>query len=164
VNLAQLIYRSTSVTGAASALQMSDILAQARPRNAQLGVTGVLTAVGGEFVQIIEGPKAGVTALLASLVLDPRHRHVRVLERRRVDRRAFGDWEMVSPRLAALEASQIALLLSADVTEIATYIPLLQRAIVHQDAVLEGLESPVSMRESGRPGAVPSLAGFDPAP
>lgn len=164
MSLAQLIYRSTSVTGAASALQMSDILAQARPRNARLGVTGVLTAIEGEFVQIIEGPEAGITALLASLELDRRHRHLRVLERRYVETRAFGDWEMVSPRLAPLEASQVALLLSADVTEIATYIPLLQHAIAHQDAVLEGVASPVSMREGGRPGAVPSLSGFDPAP
>lgn len=145
-SLSQLIYRSASVTGVASALEMSDILAQARPRNAELGVTGVLTAVSGDFVQIIEGPEVGITALLASLVRDPRHRQVRVLERRVVTARAFGDWEMVSPRLAAMEAAQIALLLASDVSDLETYIPLLQRAIAHQDAVLEGVEG---RRQSG---------------
>ena len=140
-SLIQLIYRSTSVSGANSAMQMSDILAQARPRNALLGVTGVLTVVNGEFLQVIEGPEAGINALLVSLMRDGRHSHIRVLEHKPVSGRAFGDWDMVSPRLADLEAAQIALLLAADVSDLETYIPLLQRAISHQDAVLEGLAS-----------------------
>lgn len=142
--LIQLVYRSVSTRGAASALQMSDILAQARPRNAQLGITGVLTAVDGQFVQIIEGPEAGIDILLAKLALDPRHTAMWVLERRPIGERAFGDWEMVSPRLAGLEAAQVALLLSVEAEEIDQFVPVLKEGIRRQEAVLEGSESPAS--------------------
>ena len=54
--LEQLIYASVSTPRVTSALQMSDILAVARPCNAKDGITGALTATRGRFVQIIEGP------------------------------------------------------------------------------------------------------------
>lgn len=143
--LVQLIYRSVSTTRVTSALEMSDILAEARARNAQLGVTGVLTAVDGQFVQIIEGPEAGINLLLAKLMLDRRHTAVRVLQRRQIAERDFGEWEMVSPRLAGFEAAQIALLLSVQADEIDQYAPVFKAAILRQDAVLEGMESPASI-------------------
>ena len=152
----QLIYRSVSTRGVASALHMSDILAEARSRNAELGVTGVLTAVDGQFIQIIEAPQASVDTLLASLSLDPRHTAIQVLERRQVSGRAFGDWEMVSPRLAGLEAAQISLLLSSEVEEIDQYIPVFKEAIWRQNAVLAGVESPTS--PDGELSAVPCLS------
>ena len=152
----QLIYRSVSTRGVASALHMSDILAEARSRNAELGVTGVLTAVDGQFIQIIEAPQASVDTLLASLSLDPRHTAIQVLERRQVSGRAFGDWEMVSPRLAGLEAAQISLLLSSEAEDIDQYIPVFKEAIRRQNAVLAGVESPTS--PDGELSAAPFLS------
>lgn len=78
-------------------------------------------------------------------MLDRGHTALRVLQRRQVTERDFGDWEMVSPRLAGLEAAQVALLLSAGAEEIDQFAPLLKAAIRRQDAVLEGAESPVSI-------------------
>jgi hypothetical protein len=102
----------------------------------------VLTVVDGEFLQVIEGPKASIDLLVGLLERDPRHTAMHVLERRVVAERAFGDWEMVSPRLAQSEAAQLSQLLQTGSTEIARYIPLLEAAIGRQDAVLEGVESP----------------------
>ena len=138
----------------ASGLQMSDILAEARPRNAELGVTGVLTAVNGAFVQIIEGPAGGIDALMAKLRRDRRHTDLKVLNQRAVMGRDFADWDMVSPRLAAAEAGKIAALLDGGSSNLDEYIAVLRQAILRQDAVLEGLESPADPSRLRGSGAV----------
>jgi len=120
---------------------MSDILSEARPRNAELGVTGVLTAVDGNFLQIIEGQDSGIETLLTMLARDRRHADLVILDRRIVTARAFGDWEMVSPRLAADEISQLSRLLSKGTSRIDDFIPVLLKAVARQDAILEGRES-----------------------
>lgn len=162
--LVQLVYRSVSLDGVASALQMSDILATARARNAALGVTGALTAINGDFLQVIEGPRDSIDALLASLKRDPRHKDIDILERRIIGARAFGDWAMVSPKLIGLDIAQLALLLSVDARDLDQYIPFLLEAIRRQDAVIEAAGSPgraeagqdASGRRSSRgPGASP---------
>jgi hypothetical protein len=141
----QLLYRSRSVNGAESVLQMSDILAQARPANARDGITGVLTAVNGSFVQIIEGGERVIDGLMARLLRDPRHADLVVLDQRTVASRWFADWDMVSPRLAADELSVLALLLQDEGARLSDYASLLGRAVARQEAALEG-------RGHGRPG------------
>ncbi|CAN5379996.1 hypothetical protein BH10PSE1_BH10PSE1_23840 [soil metagenome] len=144
--VSQLLYRSVSLIGASSGLQMSDILAEARPRNAAVGITGVLTAVDGHFVQIIEGEENAIDDLVARLVRDRRHRDLRVLDRRKATARAFGDWDMVSPRLVPAEAGDIRELLDHDRTGLGDFIPVLGRAVARQDALLEGLDTPPDRR------------------
>lgn len=134
----QLLYRSESLNGADSALQMSDILVEARPNNARHDITGVLTAVGGNFVQIVEGPENAIDGLLARLLRDRRHRHLVVLERRSAVSRAFGDWDMVSPRLAPTELALMTLMLADERAGIDDYAMVLLAAVTHQEAVLEG--------------------------
>ncbi|CAN5324249.1 hypothetical protein BH09PSE1_BH09PSE1_08630 [soil metagenome] len=141
-SVSQLVYRSVSLVGARSGLQMSDILAEARPRNAAAGVTGALTVVDGHFVQIIEGPEGALDDLVARLVRDRRHRDLRVLDRRKAKTRTFGDWDMVSPRLVPTEAQEIRLLLEQDRSSLSDFIPVLIRAVGRPDAVLEGIETP----------------------
>lgn len=138
----QLVYRSHSRDGAASALQMSDILSQARPLNARDGITGVLTVVDGTFVQIIEGTEAAVDDLLKRLLRDPRHSDVQVIDRRVSSRRLFADWDMVSPRLASDELAIVALLLQDEGARLADYGATLSRAVQRQDALLEGGRGP----------------------
>jgi hypothetical protein len=147
--LVQLIYRSVSVHGVSSALQMSDILAQARPRNAQLGITGALTAINGDFLQVIEGPRASIDTLLVSLQRDARHTDIRVLEDRPITARAFGGWDMVSPKLIGLDIAQLALLLSVDAQDIDQYIPFLLEAIRRQQQAVTELATPVPAKSSG---------------
>ncbi|CAL1690841.1 hypothetical protein MMB232_00975 [Brevundimonas subvibrioides] len=137
-SITQLLYRSESLIGADSALQMSDILVEARPNNARSDITGILTAVGGRFVQIVEGPAEAIDDLLDRLVRDPRHRALTVLDRRTTETRQFGDWDMVSPRLAPTELALMTLLLENDKASIDDYAAVLTSAVRHQEAVLEG--------------------------
>lgn len=163
--LVQLLYRSVSVHGVSSALQMSDILAQARPRNAQLGITGALTAINGDFLQVIEGPRTSIDALLASLERDPRHTNLRVMQRRLIPSRSFGDWDMVSPKLIGLDIAQLALLLSVDAHDLDQYIPFLLEAIRRQQAMTdqEGTHRTTSGSGTGnRPQPVRRDMGLEP--
>ena len=90
-----LVYvsRKTLVPGQEDAV-IADIVAVARARNADLGVTGVLAATTGNFAQILEGPEAALDALMGSIYRDPRHRDVTVLRVTGISRRSFADWSM----------------------------------------------------------------------
>ncbi len=153
--MAQLLYRSVSRDGADSGLRMSDILNEARAGNARDGITGVLTAVNGQFLQIIEGPEAALNRLMVKLQRDPRHTDLTVIERRPTARRRFGDWDMVSPRLASREVALLALLLHDPAAGIDAYAEILARAVAAQEAVLEGRSS-----VNGTVGASPPKPGF----
>ena len=142
--LAQLVYRSTSVSGVTSALEMSDILAEARPRNALLGITGVLTAVDGMFVQLIEGPVPSIDGLLVRLGEDRRHTDLQVMDRRLTHDRAFADWDMVSPRFAPTEITALSKLLSSGAPAIDDVVEILTLAVKRQDAILEGRNRPLA--------------------
>lgn len=135
--LEQLIYISESVAPVASALQMSDILATARPNNRRDAITGALTAAAGRFIQIIEGPAASLDDLLARLRADTRHREVQIVARCPIDARDFPDWEMVSPRLAPDEIAVLADLLGRQDAGLDDYVPVLRRALARQGAVLD---------------------------
>ncbi|MBU1347946.1 MAG: BLUF domain-containing protein [Alphaproteobacteria bacterium] len=134
----QLLYVSVSTADVSSGLQMSDILAEARPANARDDITGVLTAVSGRFVQIIEGEAKALDGLLVRLGGDRRHTDIRIRERRTVRHRMFGDWDMVSPRLAPVEILQIGMLIDDDDAGLDEFADALRRALNRQGAVIEG--------------------------
>lgn len=50
----------------------------------------------GVFLQYLEGEIEDVDALFAKISRDVRHRDVKILERRVVDRRMFVDWSMAT--------------------------------------------------------------------
>lgn len=152
----QLVYVSTCRHHIASAMEMSDILAQSRPANARDGITGVLTAVQGRFVQIIEGGSAALDGLMVRLLRDERHSNLTILERRAPPRRAFGDWDMVSPKLVPGEIALLELLLDDPNVGLDDLIPTLARAVTHQEAVLEGRRTGPAAR-TGAPSPRPDL-------
>jgi hypothetical protein len=143
--LEQLVYVSASVSRVSSALQMADILSEARPRNARDGITGVLTAIDGRFVQIIEGPQGMLDRLLQDLAKDSRHRLMTVLDRRVIPHRAFAQWDMVSPRLVKVEVDRLAVLLDPPTGRLDAFIAVMREALVRQDDVLNGGETSSSM-------------------
>ncbi len=63
-------------------------------RNAELGVTGALIFTEKRFAQYLEGPAAGVDALMASIAGDPRHRALDVVFRRPIEERRFATWAL----------------------------------------------------------------------
>ncbi|CAN5230751.1 hypothetical protein BH10PSE2_BH10PSE2_17350 [soil metagenome] len=123
---------------------MSDILAVARLANAAAGITGALTVVDGRFVQVIEGATGSLNALVARLERDRRHIRLEILDRRGIAERAFADWDMISPRLAASEVRRIGALLTSERSRLDDYIPILHAAIARQEAVIES-----GVREDG---------------
>ena len=98
-DLVRLTYASTSSTresggGTAIDPEISRILRACKVNNPRLRVGGVLHYGHGFFLQVLEGPRAGVEALFRRIARDPRHRDVQTLECRSVDARRFPDWSM----------------------------------------------------------------------
>jgi len=90
-----ITYVSDSLIEPAScAAAVEQIVAEARPCNATLGVTGALLFAGNRFAQTIEGPEAVVDALMARIERDPRHLVRAVVKRHRIDERCFQAWSM----------------------------------------------------------------------
>lgn len=71
------------------------IAAAAAEKNAQLGITGVLVAGGGFFLQILEGPAEEVDGVFRAICGDDRHQEVLLLgSQDGVPGRLFPDWAM----------------------------------------------------------------------
>ena len=71
-----------------------DLLDRSRTKNADVGVTGILLYRQGTFLQVLEGQRAQVDALYATISSDDRHHAVdTVLVEDRQERR-FPDWTM----------------------------------------------------------------------
>lgn len=89
-----------SLTYVSSASELLDttalvtLLADVRPRNEELGLTGMLLYSGGNIIQNLEGPDDVVETTFTAIERDPRHRGVMVMLREQVERRGFPDWSM----------------------------------------------------------------------
>jgi hypothetical protein len=93
--LFQVLYSSLA-TEHLGAHAMRELLAHARERNAVVGITGVLIYYpeSREIVQVLEGPKPAVLALLEKLRMDPRHQRVVVHFEAAICDRDLGTWPM----------------------------------------------------------------------
>jgi hypothetical protein len=91
------LLRLTYASRAADWLSREDLrqIAQtAQERNRQLGLTGLLLYVEGDFIQVLEGPGSAVEKVYDMIEKDPRNRWVTRLSTERILRRAFEDWSM----------------------------------------------------------------------
>jgi hypothetical protein len=77
-----------------AASDFKEILDQARLNNKSNGITGVLTFNKRYFLQTIEGPRAQISRLLYSLLSDPRHYDLQVIESREIKAREWANWSM----------------------------------------------------------------------
>lgn len=89
----RLTYTSRA-TGAMGTVALFGLLNQARAKNAKLGLTGHLLYADGLFTQCLEGPTSSIDLLWQSLVKDPRHEAITVIERGFVTQRLFDEWDM----------------------------------------------------------------------
>ena len=92
-DLYQLVYVSAA-TDLFADDELRDILATSRSNNQQRGITGMLLYSDGGFIQALEGPKAEVLDLYATIEQDPRHNHTIKLLDGPIDERNFPQWEM----------------------------------------------------------------------
>lgn len=89
----QIIYVSVS-TGDSAARDAATILRGARPFNGLNGVTGLLCAADGKFLQVLEGPEDSLDIAMARIRADPRHHRIEVLADAPTESRVFADWAM----------------------------------------------------------------------
>lgn len=90
-------------------MDLSEIVATSVRNNGRRRITGALARLSGTFVQVLEGDPEALTALMADIEADERHRNVRVLARWPVQAQLFLGWAMVlvdtgklSPHLSKL--------------------------------------------------------------
>lgn len=91
--LERLVYTSTAPEPLGT-VDLFNILNHARQNNARRCITGHLLYADGKFTQCIEGPPAAVETLWQSLIKDPRHNTLEVIERGPTDARRFAEWSM----------------------------------------------------------------------
>jgi Sensors of blue-light using FAD len=70
------------------------ILASARRFNEQHNLSGYLTLVDGQFLQILEGDAGSIRDVLRKISLDTRNDKMLVLEQSEIEERMFFDWSM----------------------------------------------------------------------
>ena len=93
MKLVQLVYASRMP----SRLPLSEILAiirAAQHRNAERGITGVMSFGEDCFLQVLEGPRDAVNRLYATLIADPRHTDLTILGYEEITTRRFAEWSM----------------------------------------------------------------------
>ena len=79
---------------------LDSILAQSRKNNPQRGITGMLCFANDIFVQVLEGGRADVAALFATIIRDARNTDVQMLSYEEISERRFGNWTMGQVNLA----------------------------------------------------------------
>lgn len=91
--LHRIVYMSTAV-GVLRAEELDRIYLRAKSANARAGLTGLLLFYEGAFLQVIEGPTAGVMSLAERLRRDRRHSGLMTLEAGPISERGFPDSPM----------------------------------------------------------------------
>ncbi|KRG32806.1 BLUF domain-containing protein [Psychrobacter sp. P11G3] len=96
-DLCQLVYisRITS-TGLSSPSTLNDISETAVERNKIDNVTGILCYGNGYFLQCVEGSEQALTNLKNRLLVDDRHKELKILDFSEITKRRFAGWSLRS--------------------------------------------------------------------
>lgn len=98
-SLIQLVYisRSTFVPEKlTSGIQpnVARILLKSRANNEKNGLVGVLYFGDNNFFQCLEGEQSAVETLYQKLLLDPRHKDLKIIVKKSIDTLSFSNWSM----------------------------------------------------------------------
>lgn len=95
-DLFRMIYASRAVLPVLAKFEstVADILAASQRNNARQGVTGLLLAHKGWFVQALEGPRRNVSQVFGVIGRDLRHAQLELLGGGAAASRLFGRWSM----------------------------------------------------------------------
>jgi hypothetical protein len=95
----QISYISAA-TDAMSTQGLLALLQKSRDNNADNGITGMLLYGNGTFLQVLEGDKPVVDALITKIQNDPRHTTLKMLHRKTIERRQYSDWSIGFKRVS----------------------------------------------------------------
>jgi len=99
--LVRLIYASRA-TDAVTPDSLSAITKASRHNNLTTGITGVIIASDGVFLQLLEGGRDAVSALYNRITRDTRHKDVVLLSYDEIGERHFAGWPMGQANLSRL--------------------------------------------------------------
>jgi len=99
MSLHQLIYLSRSVRPMTEA-DLDAIVRVSAINNPREELTGILIYVGGNFLQLLEGPSKNVSRRYETISKDDRHRDCRILHFAPTNFRMFPEWSMRVVNLA----------------------------------------------------------------
>ena len=91
--LHEILYCSELAPGQSPGV-VGTIVSQARARNAEHGITGLLVFDGQRFCQHLEGPRGVVTRLMNRIGEDPRHERIRVVYDGTLTQRRYHRFDM----------------------------------------------------------------------
>lgn len=96
--MGSLLYRSTALKPPTLA-ELDQMTTAAQRRNQALGITGILYYDDGRFLQAIEGPPDALETVWTSILRDPRHTAIEVLNQTLTPMRLYSGWDLklVSP-------------------------------------------------------------------
>lgn len=89
----QLVYQSTAARHF-TAVELLELLALSRAKNARLQITGMLLYHEGRFLQLLEGGETEARQLYATIAQDQRHKWVALVMTGPSAERDFPDWTM----------------------------------------------------------------------
>lgn len=101
--LVRLLYASR--TTAAPKQTVAQILAAARSKNLQQGLTGVLVCGQSVFLHVLEGNRRAVSQLYGQIQRDPRHTDIELLALHDITERRFGAWALGVVNVAQINKS-----------------------------------------------------------
>lgn len=91
--LYSLVYTSTASRPLAKS-DLQRILDNARKRNLEEDVTGLLLFTNGNFMQYLEGPEGGVIKIFELIKKSSLHAQIIEVSRKSIAAREYGDWSM----------------------------------------------------------------------
>jgi len=98
MELYEIAYSSRAVR-LMSDKDLDDMLLVARGKNERLGVTGMLLYKDMSFLQVLEGDRQVISALMDRIREDMRHQNIKILVDRPLMGRNFPEWSMGFSRL-----------------------------------------------------------------
>ena len=103
--LQRLIYCSQATPAVVSDLEAvtTDIIDASIRNNSRIGVTGMLLAHEGWFLQALEGSPAAVETIYHKVRQDARHQNFKMIAHSEANSRAFEGWSMCGRALSRLD-------------------------------------------------------------
>jgi hypothetical protein len=74
--------------------ELLNMLKNARPRNEEHGISGMLLYSNKNFIQVLEGEKKPIDQLYSNITKDERHKDVKLIDYSEITQRSFPKWSM----------------------------------------------------------------------
>ena len=101
------VYVSSASDQGLTDAELADILRVSRANNQRDRITGMLLYKDGNIMQVLEGPKAEVEALIEKLRRDHRHHGVQLLLEDHAAQRQFDNWAMAFRKFETNEPQEL---------------------------------------------------------